>query len=448
MLRSFRLGNHRSFREEHELLLMPAKPSKRTAVMPVAAVYGANASGKSSLLDGLQFMRRAVVESFQRWDAEGGVPRVAFRLDRASQDKPSVFSVEIVVDGVPYDYGFTVDDEKVLEEWVYSYPEKRPRLLFERKDGRLRFGSTVGGDLKSKMGLLGEMTRPNALFLSACAQVQVDELMPIYRWFRFQLKMRMSGSDPAPQRTASKVLDLSARNPHLRDRLTDLLKAADVGITGYSIEESVDPGLRRVLEDFSSSLDRLRHRLRASTDKAERQQLERDVSEAEAAVRVFSAEADSTKAKLFFYHGADRERFAFGEESAGTRSWVALLPMVLEALDNGHVVAVDEIDTSLHPLLTVQLINLFRDPEVNQNGAQLIFTSHDTSLLGPLVGQELDRDEVWFVAKDREGASTLYPLTDFKPRAEYNNERRYLGGSYGAVPMLDSGDFAEAVRRR
>ena len=126
-----------------------------------------------------------------------------------------------------------------------------------------------------------------------------------------------------------------------------------------------------------------------------------------------------------------------------------LLPMVLDALDEGAVVAVDEIDASLHPLLTAQLVALFQDPETNSKNAQHIFTTHDTSLLGTMLGDKvLDRDQIWFVQKNGVGATELYPLTDFKPRQDQNLERRYLGGSYGAVPVLDHQDFVNAVRDR
>jgi uncharacterized protein len=152
---------------------------------------------------------------------------------------------------------------------------------------------------------------------------------------------------------------------------------------------------------------------------------------------------------LRFEHGVEGELFELGDESAGTLSWLELLPVVLDALDEGVVVAVDEIDTSLHPLLTAQLVELFQDPETNSKNAQLIFTTHDTSLLGTMIGDKvLDRDQIWFVQKNSAGATELYPLTDFKPRQDQNLERRYLGGSYGAVPVLDHQDFVNAVRDR
>jgi AAA15 family ATPase/GTPase len=151
--------------------------------------------------------------------------------------------------------------------------------------------------------------------------------------------------------------------------------------------------------------------------------------------------------ELKLLHGPARERFDFNDESSGTRNWIGLLPQVLSALDEGLVLLVDEIDASLHPLLTAKLVGLFQDPELNSNGAQLVFTTHDTSLLGTMLGEQvLDRDQIWFVDRDAEGASSLYPLSDFKPRKDQNTERRYLAGSYGAVPVL--GDFAEALRSR
>ncbi|MGH3622880.1 MAG: AAA family ATPase, partial [Sciscionella sp.] len=164
MLRSFRLGNHRSFDDEQELLLMPSLPSDARVALPVTAIYGANASGKSNLLDGLRFMRQAVLGSFSQWDAEGGVPRRPFRLAPGSRSRPSAFVVELSVERVPYTFGFTVDDERVREEWLYSYPEKRKRVLFERDDEGISFGSTVP-EMKAKLDVLRELTRPNALFL-------------------------------------------------------------------------------------------------------------------------------------------------------------------------------------------------------------------------------------------------------------------------------------------
>ena len=404
MLRSFRLTNHRSFATEQELSLLPVYDRTQPA-LPVAAVYGANASGKSNLLDGLAFMRSAVLNSFQRWHPEKGVPRTCFRLDPALRTQPSGYVVDVVIDDVRYTYGFTADDDRVIEEWLYSYPEKKKRMLFERLGSRIRFGSTFTG-ARAKLDVLNELTRPNALFLSVAAQSESELVMPIYRWFRNGVAVRRT---PRPNwmRTARQVGSFLGHDRTRKRALMDLLGTADVGISDLRI---VDETI--VLGETVDGESR-----------------------------------EETIMKLVFEHGDSGQMFDFRDESAGTQAWVDLLPAALETLDQGAAMFIDEIDASLHPLLTARLISLFRGSETNSRGAQLIFTTHDASLLGTALGEEvLARDQIWFVEKDSHGASRIYPLSDFKPREGENRERRYLGGSYGAVPILGGNNLADAVR--
>lgn len=416
VLRSFRLGNHRSFRDEQELLLMPAGPGDERSAAPVAAIYGANASGKSNLLNGLEFMRSAVLDSFAQWEVEGAVPRRPFKLAPESRLEPSVFVVELVTDDIRYTYGFALDDDCVREEWLYSYPEKRKRVIFERERDEIKLGSTVT-EMKAKLEVLEELMRPNALFLSACARLTLDPLMPVYRWFNRSLRIR-HGSDPFGVTTT--VARFLAKDSGNTKRLLALLAAADVGIVDVHVDEYEDP--RRIREI---------HRAEKNLARAE--------------LAYVRARGAQRRTDLKFVHDGSDEAFDLRDESAGTRNWLALIPAVLTALDSASVFVVDEIDASLHPLLTARLVSLFQDGDTNPNGAQLIFTTHDTSLLGTMLGdQMLDRDQIWFVEKKR-GASGLYALSDFKPRKEQNTERRYLAGSYGAVPVLDRTSFADAV---
>ncbi|KDN19012.1 AAA family ATPase [Amycolatopsis rifamycinica] len=402
MLRSFRLGNHRSFRDEQELLLMPALPGDSRPVVPVAAVYGANASGKSNLLDGLYTMRQLVRSDLRSTTLEEGCLQQPFRLDPASKAKGSTFVVELVLSGTPYTYGFVVARDEVMEEWLYSYPEKRKRLLFERQGRIVKFGSTVA-DVKAKLELLEEMVRPDALFLSLCRQLAIGPLVPVFDWFRSGMRMPSTARFSRHiHRSVSSYLS-NGDTARLR-RMVALLQAADVGIVDLEVNEvSRSVGLRD--------------------------------------------DQVMTQREVVLLHGDTREPFDLHEESSGTRNWLALLPAVLEVLDSGSLLVVDEIDASLHPLLTAKLVGLFADERINAQHAQLVFTTHDTSLLGTMLGdQVLERDQVWFVERNAAGASELYPLTDFKPRNDQNIERRYLGGSYGAVPVL--GDFFEAAVRK
>ncbi|WP_370965744.1 ATP/GTP-binding protein [Amycolatopsis sp. cg9] len=402
MLLSFRLGNHRSFRDEQELLLMPALPGDDRPAVPVIAVYGANASGKSNLFKAMAMVMRAVMNRHLPGRHDIVAVQDPFRLDPEAEPRPSTFVFELIAEGVAYTYGFLLDGYEVVEEWLYSYPEKRKRVVFERGREGIKFGTTVA-DSKPKLDVLEELIRPTALFLSVCDRLELGPLMPVYRWFTSGLLVNGLGGGWFDSEYLQWVVgDHLLRNPEHRQRMVSLLSVADIGIVDVVVKEREGSHRRR------------------------------------------SGEFDL---ELKLLHGAAREPFDFDDESSGTRNWIGLLPQVLSALDRGLVLLVDEIDASLHPLLTAKLVGLFQDADVNPKGAQLIFTTHDTSLLGSMLGEHvLDRDQIWFVDRDAQGASSLYPLTDFKPRKDQNTERRYLAGSYGAVPVL--GDFAEALRNR
>lgn len=385
MLRSFRVSNHRSLRDEQELLLMPQYEGDG-AVVPVAAVYGANASGKSNLLDALFWMRSAVRESFRAWEAGSGIPRTRYRLDK-DESRPSEYVVDLILDGVQWVYGFTVDSATVLEEWLHTYPHGRQRVVFERHGMAVEFGSTVPERRGRAEGLRGFL-RDNALVLSVVAQSAQTEVRPVYTWFRDRLVKPAKWSDGLA------FLFAAARR---RPEFVELLRVADFGIQDVSVEEP-----RQQSELFRPPVVRILHEPAGVPLEPE-------------------------------------------DESAGTLAWAELLFLTLEVLDAGALMVIDEIDASLHPRLTARLVELFRSPGANPKGAQLLFTTHDATLLGTgLQGEVLRRDEIWFVEKT-DGASRLYPLSDFHPRKGENRERRYLAGSYGAVPVVFEDSLVKSV---
>lgn len=171
-------------------------------------------------------------------------------------------------------------------------------------------------------------------------------------------------------------------------------------------------------------------------DPEQRPELEERARSARALVQDVAYRA--RRPRLLLTHGKYGVSFGLHEESEGTQQWLAMLRYVIPSLSEGRTLVIDEIDTSLHPLLVRKLVELFCNPATNSSSAQLVFTTHDAYLLAPVAGEPVvQRDQVWFVDKNDEGASELYPLTDFKPRKnEHNISRRYLGGSYGAVPFL------------
>jgi uncharacterized protein len=202
------------------------------------------------------------------------------------------------------------------------------------------------------------------------------------------------------------------------DRLTSLLRAADTGIEGAELVEETK-------EEFA---------VRVARTKA-----------------LTGGPTSGRRRELFFRHrnGQDGVALSIRDQSLGTQALCDLGIPAFRALDEGLLFVVDELDSSLHPYLTAQLIRLFQSEETNPLGAQLIFTSHDATLLGRIQGEEvLHRDNIWFTEKDDCGATELFPLSDFKPRTEENRERRYLAGRYGAVPIVNDELFAAALAAR
>lgn len=422
MLLSFRVANHRSIREEQHLLLTPQyeadRPEHATWTgVPVIGIFGPNAAGKSNILDALRYMRSMVVGSHRESEPGGGVLRTPFALDPAMRSEPSSFVVDLLHEEVRYTYGFQVDDERILNEWLYAYQEKQRNVLFERNGDEYNRKSQSPDTVQK----VADITASNVLFLSVAARSRQDLVLPVYSWFT-GLSVRPSfhfwTNRPGP-------LTPQLEDEAFRDRLTTLLRAADLGIQRLDLQEPDAEELATIaatLGDLPEEVRRLR--LRTMTRRM--------------------------SSLMFEHRGAvGAAALPMRDQSMGTQALFDIGISALGALDNGRVLAIDELDASLHSYLSAEIIRLFREPATNPHGAQLIFTSHDATLLGRIQGDEvLKRDHIWFVEKNEEGATELYPLSDFKPRKEENRERRYLAGRYGAVPNVQDEMFAAALASR
>ncbi|WP_326593892.1 ATP-binding protein [Streptomyces brevispora] len=418
VLLTFRVANHRSIRDEQELSLVATEfndgsgreahvrvAGRAVSVLPAIGVFGANASGKSNALAALRFMRTAVLESFADWGKHPEtVPREPFALDPSAREETSLFEVELLL-GQPgrktrYTYGFELSDERVEAEWLHAYPKGSHRQVwFDREAGRpedeggeIRF---PGSGLRGRKDEIKALTRPNALFLTVAATLNHRELVAVHRWFVNNLWLVTSQHD-VENRTEWTRERLTGQNTGIefRERLIRLLAGADLGITGLT----TDP------------------------DTGEVQLLHRTPQ------------------------GVEQPLDFWRQESLGTQAWFAFLGPLLHALDRGGILLADELDSSLHPRLAAEVIRLFQDPDANPRTAQLIFTTHDATLLGPTVAERpLDRDQIWITVKDGTGQSTLYPLVAAKVRKDDNLERRYLNGHYGGVPRVGAGEFARTL---
>jgi len=382
-------------------------------VLPVAGVFGANASGKTNVLRVMDDMRAHVLHSFRGGSPTGGIPRRSFLLDPASKRAPSRFEVDVVLNGVRHEYGFVIDDERVIEEWVLRYPRGRAALLFRRRDTDVELGSAD----RAKGRAVSELLRPNALFLSTAASANHPTLLPLYAWFGRNLRLAEANSRAFRQALTTQLLDDAASS----ERVLALLRAADLGITGAK-KQGLDPVMK----------ERLKRAVRILSG----QEGEPDGSEE-------GPEFEELGVRLA-HGGVDGDvELDPSDESLGTLVWFGLIGPVVEALRDGAVFLADELDASLHPALVAQLIRLFQDPGTNRRRAQLIFNSHDATLLGDSVSDRLvGRDQVWFTEKHNDGSTRLYALADLDPRKEEAIGRRYLAGRYGATPILSDQQFA------
>src|ERR1039457_960866 len=411
MLLRFRFSNIRSFRTEQELSLIAGTLTGTSegvrhpeaiseGVLPAAAIYGANASGKTNVLRALAFLSEAVTSSYRHWEPDGPIPREAFLADDGSELAPSSLELDFLSGGIRHRYGLRVDSSEVLEEWLHVYPRGKKQTWFHRVKGHpISFGTKMAGENRTIEGL----TRKNCLFLSAAAQNNHENLLPVYRWTT-GLQFVLGNRTVYRQHTA----ELCAAQDYL-DEVTRLVSAADLGISGLTIDK----------EDVPDALMKARSVLKS---------LGREIEVPEPPLRI----------RLLHRFGKQEIPFSAKQESQGTLAYLALLGPVIDALKNGVPLCVDELDGSLHPLLSAQLIRLFNDPSTNPKGAQLIFNTQDTNLLSSGL---LRRDQIWFTEKKDDASTHLFPLSDFRPRRAENLENGYLQGRYGAIPFINPDSF-------
>lgn len=431
VLLEFRGTNVRSYRDEFRLSLLATTLAEKNVVrqvewrdgghtvgvLPLAAIYGANASGKSNALRVLSDMRDHVLHSFRLGNPTGGMPRRPFLLDPAGKESPSTFHIDLVLDGVRHTYEFTIDGHRVLREQAVRYPRGRSALLFSRDGDRVDAPVGERSLARTVKGLL----RPNALFLSTAAATGHPSLLPIYAWFGRNLLLAEAESRDARQSYTVEMLD----SEHSRDDVLALIKAADLGITGVRTHP-VDPVMR----------ERMARAIRVLMGEEGSPDGDIGPAIAEQGIGLLHSTSDGGEIEL------DVE-----DESQGTLVWLGLVGPVLHALREGAVLLADELDTSLHPELCAQLVHLFQNPETNPRRAQLIFNTHDTMLLGDGVSHRIvGRDQIWFADKDADGSTRLTPLSDHAPRRQEAVARRYLSGRYGAVPIVSQMEFAAAMR--
>lgn len=420
MLLEFRIRNYRSIRDEIVLSFVASKDKKLAdthlastdikslpQVIRSAVIYGPNASGKSKLLEGMQFMRAVVAESATSMKPSDKFNVQPFLLDTKFASQPTSFELSFVLGGVRHQYGFNLTRERIVDEWLLVYRSAKPQQWFSRSfdDVSQKYVYSFSTHLSGPRKLWEETTRSNALFLSTAAQLNSELLGPIFLWLVDRPLFLGVGLTPPTDFTTQLLKTEEGK----RDVL-EFLTSADVSISDVVSESR--QALQQQVKFGGSDGPILTS-----------QELQVDVPQ--------------------FIHETENGSAIFGldDESRGTKHLYNLVAPVLDVLKHGRMLIVDELDSSLHPLLVRWLVNLFHKPERNPLGAQLLFTTHDTSLLDNTLFR---RDQIWFIEKDRDQATHLYPFSDFNPRKAEAWEKGYLTGRYGALPFFN--DFVPPLQ--
>ena len=422
MLFQFSVNNYRSIKETITFSMLSSLKNensfkiKKYNLLNSAVIYGANASGKSNLLRAMAFMGRIVLNKTKVIQSTDTLPHDPFRLNSSTQDASSTFEIVFFIDEIKYRYGFELDDTTVYAEWLYADEKGKEAKLFYRDseddeyvNPKFKEGYIFFDNSKSKIRVSS-----NQLFIWKCDQDGGEISKSILKWFsRFNL---IDGLDHGGyiSYTMKKMEDLTFKN-----EMINLVKTADIGIENITMEEEDVP--LDMIEKMGLPIDL-------------KEEILKDGGLKSVSINTYHKKFDENNNEI------GNEIFELDdEESLGTRKFFKMSAPILNTLQEGKILIIDELDASLHPMLTKHLIKLFSNKDINTKNAQLIFATHDTNLLKP---QIFKRDQIWFTEKDKYGSTTLYSILEIKGvRANDDFEKQYIQGKYGAVPYLGKFEF-------
>lgn len=426
MLIEFKFGNFRSFRDE-AVLSMEAMGLGRLKnclisynsmkLIPSVAIYGKNGGGKSNIIRAfwlaVQFIKNA-----QRTQHENAkIPVKPFLLNDYSKDEPTFFEFTYVLDSVKYIYGFSATKEKIFSEYLYHSPKGQKATVFTRTEQKFTFTEE-----KAKRKLISEAVAPNQLFFSVACTMNDADCMRAMKWFRDYVFFSRDYADIPEQ-----LLEYS-NDKNMLAAISGYAKAADLGIEKMEFEFKDE-----VVKDFESEKnipEEIRFALTAFMQNLKENSNISEIGLQKSEVRATSYHNGINKNGIKTSFTLD-----LSDESDGTRKLMSIAPAIESVLNNGGIVLVDELEKELHPMLVNYIVAKFQSKTSNPNGAQLIFTTHNTELLNM---ELMRKDQLYFADKNRkDGASELYSIGDFSTKTADNIRKGYLAGKYGATPDIE-----------
>ena len=430
MLLSFTVENYRSFANETTLDMQSPKfqtlrprenESWNDLVLKRAAIFGANASGKTNIIKPLGILRKAITSSIRNED----LVKSLYNPHKLYKDDPTTFITEYEYKGIRYRWTLVLDKAGIVEESLYANAKRIWRPIFDRERDTIVFGKGAQIPIAAQENI-NQFLKPTALCFSAWLTIKnPGRFIGAVYWWKKKVRPPIHVSDPDRKARHYWVMRLASQNINWLKLLKLIMAAADVGITDVSVKK--EEGLPERLREFLIDLEKTQTEVSGNQPQG-------------------TSLAEYLQRYIEFHHEGDSDGFVLKEEdeSRGTQVWIDSIVPALYALYHGALLIVDELDSSLHPALLREFIHYFQDEEINTKGAQLIFTTHDLTLLGNHPTEALDRNEVWFVEK-QQSISELIALSEYSPRDNHNIEKRYLQGVFGAVPITSSRGIAEAL---
>jgi len=411
-------------------------------VLKTAIIYGANASGKSCLIDSMKFVQDFVL---QGTNVESTIPLRKFKLNPESKLKPSRFEFEIKINNENYAYGFSLDYNSVLEEWLYKINKKNEKSIFERytnKDGQIdvKFKNINFKNEKEEqfLNFIGLGTRPNQLFLTECRQRNVfanvkniDSIFDTIKWFNNVLTIIF------PHSKFQGLEFAFEKSSKLAKIIKEFMKIFDTGIDDIELKpvdfNKIDDIPQKLKEDLLGKIKTKSKTLITNSINKITYALLKDNNGKVTAYKL------NSKHKIMDTN--EYEYFELNEESDGTQRLLDLIPALIDLFRDDKVFVIDELDRSLHPKLSNNFIDIFLE-NTRDIHSQLIVTTHESSLLDL---KRIRKDEIWFVEKNKFGETSLYSLEEFKPRFDKEIRKNYLLGRFGAVPNINSFEKASIM---
>lgn len=423
MLIQFSVTNILSFRDETVLSLSTNKDNshsenllsfKNERILPSVAIYGANAAGKSNLHKALT-AAIIMIRNSNNLQVDQPLMVTPFLLDSKSRFDKTKFDFIYTYNDVKYEYGFVLDSNQVWEEYLYEYKSSKPSLIFERSEiNKYKFTTKT----KSQLSQIVDKNTSNKLFLATATSWNSDLTRDAYMWFATMIDTYDSQNLEDLMYTE---FDRHQNNndSSLNTFMLHLLQKADINISNFNYE-SIKREVNQLPFELPPELQGLMNPIPSAKKVLEQRRI--------------------VTSHQVVENGEKKEYLLnYFDESNGTKRLFTYGPVLKNALENGRTIIIDEIDNALHPAMTKSLIEMFQNPNINKNNAQLIFNTHEISLLDLNLFR---RDQIYFVEKNNKtGVSDLYSLDEFSPRKSENIQKGYLQGRYGAMPFVNLEDI-------